>query len=64
MRVTEFWRRMEGHFGVRYARSVAHDQVIEGLDGHTVDQALAAGDEIKTVWRAVCVHFEVPARDR
>jgi hypothetical protein len=64
MRVTEFWRRMEAHFGLSYARSVAHDQVLRELDGHTVDEALASGGSVKEIWRAVCVHFEVPARER
>jgi hypothetical protein len=64
MRVTEFWRRMDGSFGVGYARSVAHDQVIGELEERTIDEALAAGEDIKDVWRAVCVHFELPARDR
>jgi len=64
VRATDFWRRMEAHFGVGYARSVARDQVLRELDGHTIDEAIAAGENMKDVWRAVCVHFEVPAHER
>ena len=64
MRLSEFWTRMEGHFGAGYARSVARDHVIAGLGGRTVDQALEAGESAKQVWRAVCEEFELPARVR
>ena len=64
VRLSEFWIRMDNHFGERYARSVAHDHVLQALGGRTVDQALAAGLPAKQVWRAVCAEFEVPARKR
>jgi hypothetical protein len=64
VRLSEFWIRMEDHFGAGYARSVAHDHVLQALGGRTVDQALAAGIPAKQVWRAVCAEFEVPARKR
>ena len=55
---------MDDHFGEGYARSVAHDHVLQALGGRTVDQALAAGEPAKKVWRAVCDEFEVPSRKR
>jgi hypothetical protein len=55
---------MERHFGRVYAESVAQDQVIAQLGGRTVDQALAEGEDVKAVWRAVCLAFDVPARER
>ena len=64
MRLTEFWFRMRRHFGAAYADSVAQDQVLAELDGRTVAQALTDGEDAKDVWRAVCAHFELPARDR
>lgn len=64
MRITEFWARMERQFGPGYAASVARDQVLASLQGRTVEQALAAGEDVKAVWRGVCAHFDVPARDR
>ena len=53
MKLTEFWTRMEAHFGPGYARSWAKDTVLAELSGRTVEQALAAGDETVEVWRAV-----------
>ena len=64
VRLSEFWVRMGDHFGPAYARSVAHDHVMQSLGGRTVDEALAAGEPAKQVWRAVCAEFEVPARKR
>ena len=45
MRLTEFWRRMDDHFGPGYAESFARDHVMSELGGRTVHQALAAGWE-------------------
>jgi len=64
VRLSEFWHRMDEQFGAAYAKSVAKDFVIAGLDGRTVEQALADGDETKAVWRAVCAAFNVPERLR
>lgn len=64
VRLSEFWVRMDDHFGAGYARSVAHDHVLQSLGGRTVDQALESGESAKQVWRAVCDEFEVPARKR
>lgn len=64
MRLSAFWTLMREQFGPAYAESVAHDHVIAALGGRTVDQALAAGENAKTVWRAVCEEFEVPAARR
>jgi hypothetical protein len=63
VRITEFWKRMETHFGVTYADSYSRDQVLRELGGRTVVEALAAGDDVKSVWRAVCVAANVPARE-
>ena len=64
VRLTEFWRRMEARFGASYARSYAADQVLATLGGRTVLQALAEGDDVKGVWRAVCEALDVPASER
>jgi len=44
-------------------RSVAADYRLPTL-GSTVNEALAAGVETKTIWRAVCAEFEMPAQLR
>ena len=64
VRLTDFWERMEQHLGPAYARSWAHDMVLAQLGGRTVDQALAAGEDTKDVWRAVAANLELPARER
>jgi hypothetical protein len=64
VRLTEFWYRMDSVFGRAYSRSIASDQVLSTLEGRTVDQALAAGEDAKRVWRAVCAAFEVPSAKR
>ncbi len=59
MRLTDFWQRMDTSFGPVYSRSIAADQVLPQLDGRTVDEALAAGEDAKSVWRAICGAFEI-----
>jgi hypothetical protein len=51
---------MNAQFGEAYAQSVAKDYVLAGLGGRTVERALANGEDVKTVWRAVCEAFNVP----
>ena len=55
---------MERRFGVAYARSYAADMVIAELGSRTVLRALAEGDDVKAVWRAVCDATAAPASDR
>jgi Protein of unknown function (DUF3046) len=64
VRLTEFWERMNAQFGEAYAQSVAKDQVLAELGDRTVNQALAGGEDAKTVWRAVAEAFDVPERLR
>jgi Protein of unknown function (DUF3046) len=55
---------MRAQFGDSYAESVAKDHVIAGLGDRTVNQALADGEDVKAVWRAVCDAFRLPDRVR
>jgi hypothetical protein len=64
VRTTEFWARMESALGPAYAYSWARTQAIGTLDGRTVDQALADGEDVKVVWREVWKVLELPPRDR
>jgi len=64
MRLTEFWEKMRAQFGEAYADSVAKDHVMSALGGRTVNQALADGEDVKVVWRAVCEAFRIPERTR
>lgn len=55
---------MRAEFGESYAESFARDYVIEELGGRTVEQALAQGEDAKTVWRAVCSAMKLPPNRR
>ena len=64
VRLTDFWGRMERRFGAAYAESYARDMVLSELGGRTVREALADGDDVQTVWRAVCAATKVEPSDR
>ena len=64
MRHTDFRSRLTEEFGRVRAEMLAQDHVFAELGGRTVDQALEAGVSTKTVWKAVCDAFEVPAARR
>lgn len=64
MRFTEFWARMDQALGPAYAPVWASQQVLSDLGGRTVDEALAAGESPKTVWRAVAERLEIPESRR
>lgn len=63
VRLTDFWERMHRAFGP-HAESLARYHVFSQLGGRTVEQALAAGESTKVVWRGVCEGLEVPAEHR
>lgn len=64
MKHSEFWLRMERHLGESYARSWAGSQVLGGLGGRTVDEALTAGEQPKLIWRAVHAELQLPPNAR
>lgn len=64
MRHTEFWARMEAALGAAYAPVWARQQVLGGLGGRTVDQALAQGEPPKVVWRVVADSLGLPEAQR
>lgn len=55
---------MDKHLGPTYARSWAHDYVLSALGGRTVDQAIEAGIDTQTIWRAVHEALNLPASER
>jgi hypothetical protein len=64
VRLTDLWTRLESELGATYARSWAADTVLAELDGRTVDAALAQGEDVKVVWRAIADHLELPPSRR
>jgi hypothetical protein len=55
---------MERHLGPAYSRTWAREHVLAGLDGRTVEQALAEGETPKSVWRVVWEALELPPSER
>ena len=55
---------MELALGAAYARTWAEQHVLRDLDGHTVLESLEAGEQPKTVWRAVWAELGLPAHER
>ncbi len=64
VRHSHFWDLMDDEFGSAYARTLAHDLVMDGLGDRTADQALAAGETPRRVWEAVCAAMQVPLERR
>lgn len=60
MRNSQFWELMGHEFGAGYARSVATDQTMSGLNGRTPAQALEDGVSPARVWQAVCDAMQIP----
>jgi hypothetical protein len=50
--------------GAGYARSWASDFKISALNGRTVDEALADGEDAQVVWRAVHQILDLEAKFR
>lgn len=64
VRLTDFWDRMAHALGAGYARSWASDFKLSALNGRTVDEALADGEDALVVWRAVHQTLELESKYR
>ena len=64
MRHSEFWSRLEKDLGSGYAMVWADSHVMSILGGRTASEALDAGEDPKTVWRAVHAERGLPASER
>ena len=64
VRHTELWARLEAALGSDYYRHWASTQVLAGLDGRTVTEALAAGASAKQVWAEVRTALDLPLSER
>lgn len=56
----EFWQLLEEVLGRSYGRALAHDQVLDRLNGVTAVEALDAGEEPRVVWNVLCDQMGVP----
>ncbi|WP_409485369.1 DUF3046 domain-containing protein [Arsenicicoccus dermatophilus] len=64
MRISELRRLMVDEFGEAYAGSVAADHHLAALGGRTVDEAVAAGQDPRAVWLALCDSVGIPESRR
>lgn len=60
VRISEFWRLMDGEFGPSYSRVLARQQVLHSLGDQTAEAALASGVRPRDVWSALCTDMGVP----
>jgi hypothetical protein len=60
MRLSEFRSLMNDEFGEAYAGVIERDLVLPELGDKTAAVALAAGEEPKEIWLAICKAQEVP----
>ncbi|MCL1922491.1 MAG: DUF3046 domain-containing protein [Propionibacteriaceae bacterium] len=60
MREAELWKRMNEVLGDDYAPAWADLVVLEDLGGRVVNEAIEAGLDFKTIWRAVWTQLELP----
>jgi hypothetical protein len=60
MRLSQFQALMTDEFGTAYAQVISRDLVLGALGDQTADAALAAGEDPKVVWLALCEANHVP----
>jgi hypothetical protein len=60
MRLSQFQTLITEEFGQAYAQVIARDLVLGALGDRTAEAALAAGEDPKEVWLALCEANNVP----
>lgn len=60
MRVSEFWRLMDGEFGAASGQHLAASLNLSSLGSRTAQSALEAGVDPREVWEALCLMQDVP----
>lgn len=61
MRLSQFRELMDDEFGQDYAEVLIRDQVLTEINDQTAAAALAAGEEPREIWLALCRANQVPA---
>jgi hypothetical protein len=62
--MSEFWTLVDGEFGPARGRTLVRDHVVGALRHRTAQQALDDGEDLRSVWLALCLDLEVPAERR
>lgn len=60
MRLSQFHSLMTDEFGQTYSQVISRDLVLGSLGDRTAEAALAAGEDPKDVWLALCEANNVP----
>ncbi|MDQ1288218.1 MAG: hypothetical protein QG622_1783 [Actinomycetota bacterium] len=58
--MSEFWALVDGEFGPGQGRVLVRDHVVGTLGNRSAEQALAAGEDERSVWFALCEDLQVP----
>lgn len=61
MRLSRFHELVEDEFGPEFAPVVLTDTRLDRLSDRTPQELLAAGEDPKTIWQAICQQLAVPA---
>ena len=64
MRHSEFRQLVEEVLGPQVGRALVQDLALDALGDRTAAQAIDAGEDLRTVWRALCDAMEVPEARR
>ena len=60
MRLSEFWLAISDEYGEAYGRVLTRDLVLEEVGSRTAEQAIKAGESVRTIWLALCRATDVP----
>ncbi len=58
--MSEFQLAVADEFGEAYGAVLTRDLVLEEVGGRTAEQAIAAGENTRAIWLALCRATEVP----
>ena len=64
VRLSEFWTLVDDEFGRAHGRTLTKDHVLFELRNRTAEQAIADGEQLRTVWLALCEALDVPPERR
>jgi hypothetical protein len=60
VRLSRFHELVEDEFGPEFAQVVLTDTRLDHLSDRTPQELLAAGEDPKTIWQAICQQLSVP----
>lgn len=64
MKLSEFWTLMNYEFTPAYSPVLARDLVLSEFDNVTAQEALDRGEDVRSVWVAICDTQGIPVERR